>query len=143
MAGATRDTATGITAVFATSSFTAEVKDIDWGSVTRESHPVSHQGTAAPGAAKFGNMEFLESDLTDPGTVTMLFHFDPDKEPPIDQVAEVMTLTWPKAAADSTAATWAASVFAIDWSQSSKLDTVQEMTVQFQVSGNVTQVAAA
>ena len=143
MAGETRGTAVGIVAVFGTSSFTAELKDMDWGSITRESKSVSHQGTAAPGAGKYGNMEFIPGDLTDPGTVTLEMHFDPDTEPPIDQPAEVLTITWPKAAADSTAATWSGTVFCIDYSESSKLDEVQVMTVQFKVTGNVTLVAAA
>ena len=143
MAGTTKDTATGITAVFGTSGFTSEVVDVSWGGIARESHEVSHQGTAAPGAGKFGNREFIPGDLSDPGELSLELHFDADQEPPIDAVAETLTITWPKAAADATAATWAASVFVTSFDVGASLDEVMTASMTVKVTGNVTMVAAA
>jgi hypothetical protein len=143
MAGATVDTATGITVVFATSSFTAEIKDVNWGGISRESKDTSTQATAAPGAAKFGNMTFMPGDLSDPGELSMEIHFDADKEPPIDQPAETITVTWPLVSGDATAATWAATGFITSFEQGGGLDEVMTGSITVKFSGNVTQVAAA
>ena len=143
MAGATVDTATGITVVFATSAFTAEIKDVNWGGISRESKDISKQSTAAPGANKFGNMEFMPGDLSDPGELSMEIHFDPDQEPPIDQAAEVITVTWPLVSGDSTAATWAATGFITAFEESGTLDEVMTASITVKFSGEVTMVAAA
>lgn len=143
MAGATVDNAMGITAVFGTSSFTSEVTDIDWGGITRNPIDTSHQGIAAAGAGKFGNKTFIPADLSDPGELTLTLHFDPDQEPPIDQPAETLTLTWPLASGDATAATWAGSVFITSYEVGAPLDDKMTATMTVKVSGEVTMVAAA
>ena len=143
MAGSTVDTATGITVVFATSAFTAEVKDVSWGGISRESKDISHQGNAAPGAGKFGNMTFMPGDLSDPGELSLEIHFDADQEPPIDQAAEPITVTWPKVSGDTTAATWAGEGFITSFEQSATLDEVMTASITVKFSGNITMVAAA
>lgn len=143
MAGTTVDNAMGITAVFGTSSFTSELTDVDWSGITREAIETSHQGTAEAGAGKFGNKTYIPGDLSDPGELTMTIHFDPDQEPPIDQPAETITLTWPKASGDTTAATWAASGFITSFDIGAPLDDKSTATMTVKFSGNVTMVAAA
>jgi hypothetical protein len=133
----------GITAVFSTSSFSAEVTDVDWSGISREAIATSHQGTAAAGTGKFGNATFIPGDLSDPGELGMTIHFDPDTEPPIDQVAETITLTWPLASGDASAATWAGSGFITSYDIGAPLDDKMTATVTVKFSGNITMVAAA
>jgi hypothetical protein len=100
-------------------------------------------GTAAPGAGKFGNKTFKPGDLSEPGTLEIEGHLDPDDEPPIDQVAETWTVTFPLVAGDATAANWAASGFAVSYSVDNGLEEVMTIRMDVKLSGNITQVAAA
>lgn len=142
MAGSTRDLGVGITAVWTTSGFTAEIKNLTWGEASRDSHEVTHQGTPAAGAGKFGNRVYLESDLQDPGTVSFDMHFDPDTVPPIGLAQEILTITWPLVSGDSTAATWVGTVFCMTYEPAITLGEVMVQTSTWKVSGNVTVSAA-
>jgi hypothetical protein len=143
MPGATVDIGTGATITFGTSSWTAELLDIQWSGISRESVETSHMGTAAPGVGKFGNRTHIPGDLSDPGELRIQFHLDPDDEPPIDQPAETITVAFPLVSGDATPANWAGSGFATDFSLSVPLEDKMtgEMTVKF--TGNITQTAAA
>ena len=143
MPGSTNDVATGITLTFGTSGFTAELTSVSWSGISRVSLDTSHMGTAAPGSGKFGNMTFKPGDLSDPGELQVEFFFNPDTEPPIDQPAETITVTFPLVTGDTTAAKWAASGFITSYEMTGELENMMtgSMTVKF--SGNVTQTAAA
>ncbi len=85
---------TGSTIVFGTSGFTAEILDITPPGQTRESIDVSHQGTV-------GARRFLPGKLFDPGELSFDIQFNPDTDPPIDQDAETVTITYPSGAIHS------------------------------------------
>jgi len=102
MASPLVDVATGITVVFTTSSFTAEIRDIGGPTLTRGSIDTSHQGTT-------NALTSAPVDLYDPGEMTMSIHFNPDKTPPVTTAAETVTITWP------SGATWAFTGFCTDY----------------------------
>lgn len=138
MASSSVAVGTGASISFGTSSWTAEVVDIQWSGISREAIETSHLATAAPGANEFGNRTFIPGNLSDPGEMTIQYHMNPDTEPPIDQPAETITLSVGDSA---TPATWACSGFVTSVDNSIPLDDkmVGTMTVKF--SGNVTQTA--
>lgn len=142
MAGSTVDVGTGTTIVFATSSFTAELLNISHSGINREALATSHMGTAAPGAGTFGNMTFIPGQLSDPGEITAEFHFDPDQIPPIDAVSEVITITFPLVAGDTTPAKWASTGFITGWEYTDDLETIMVATGTIKLTGNVTRTAA-
>ena len=143
MAGATVDIGTGTTIGFGTSSWTSELLSIDWSGISREAIETSQMATAAAGANKFGNRTYVPGQLSDPGELTCEFHLDPDKEPPIDQPAETITVTFPLVSGDSTAANWACSGFATGFSASIPLEDKMTATMTIKLTGNVSQTAAA
>lgn len=142
MAGKNVDVSTGITVVFGTSSFTAEIVDIAMGGVSRKSIDVSHMGTAAAGAAEFGNMPFIPGRLTDAGELSMELHFNPQTIPPIDLVEETVTITFPLVAGDSTPASYAFTGFFTGFDMGMPLDDKMTASATVKVSGNVTVVVA-
>jgi len=143
MAGALVDNGTGTTITFGTSSFTSNLLNASHSGINRESLPTSHMGTADAGSGTFGNMTFIPGQLSDPGELTVEFHFDPDKEPLIDQPAETITVTFPLVAGDATPAKWASSGFAISWEYTDDLESIMVVTATFKLTGEVTQTAAA
>ena len=82
------DVGTGTTIAFATSSFTAEVININGNDISREDIETTHMGTA-------GYRTYVPSRLVEGGTVDMEITFDPDVQPPIAGVAESITVTFP------------------------------------------------
>jgi hypothetical protein len=83
-----RDVATGITIVFGTSGFEAEILGFDADEVNRPALDSSHLGT--PNNAR----TFKPGKLYDPGGVSMELGFDPKKIPPITGDAETITITF-------------------------------------------------
>ena len=130
MASDAVDIATGITIVFGTTGFTANIQDVSGPGLTRESIDVSHQGTV-------GGMEFLPGDLHDPGELTFDIQFNPDTNPPVDQPIETVTITWP------SGATWAADGFMTNYEPAAPLDDKMTGSVTVKFSGDVTITPAA
>lgn len=143
MAGGTVNNGTGVAIVFGTSSFSSELLSIDGSGVSRVSIDTSHHGTAAAGALDFGNMTSIPGDLSDPGAIDIELHFDPDQEPPIDQPAETITITFAKFAADATATIWAASGYMTDFNWGVPLEDKMTATATIKFSGPVSITAAA
>lgn len=143
MAGTKVDVGTGTTVVFGTSAFTANLTSVTWDGMDRASVETSHMGTAAPGAGKHGNKTYIPGDFSDPGEVTMEIHFDPDKEPPIDQPIETITVSFPLVAGDATPASWAASGFVTSFSVNDPIEDLMTATMVIKLSGNITLTAAA
>tara|TARA_R110000803_G_scaffold43701_3_gene93018 strand:+ start:7764 stop:8132 length:369 start_codon:yes stop_codon:yes gene_type:complete len=85
------DIGTGTTIVFGTSGWTAEILDVGWGGISRESIEMSHMGTTT---ARI----FVPTDLYDPGELTIEFLYDPAEDPPFAGAAETVTVTYPGAA---------------------------------------------
>jgi len=143
MAGTPVDVGTGTTITAGTSSWTASLTRVNHSGIERVSLDTSHMGTAAPGAGKFGNRTFVPGDLSDPGTLEIEAFFNPDTEPPVDQVAETWTVTFPLFAGDATPATWAASGFAVSFGFDNGLEELMTIRMDVKLSGNITMVAAA
>jgi len=143
MAGTAVDNATGILVVFNTTSFAPQIVNVAWGGIERAVIDVSHMAVAAAGSGKFGNMLFIPGDLSNPGQLTLDIHHNPDTEPPIDQPAETIDVTYPVFAGDSTGAKWSASGFLVSYEMTGELESKMTAVVVVQFSGNVTQTAAA
>ena len=142
MAGGTNvDIGTGTIITFATSAFTADLLSVDLSGITRESIETSHMGTAAPGAGEIANKTFIPGDLTDPGEISIEIHFNPETTPPIDAAAEVITITWPLAAGQAVAGTWASSGFMTDFTITDPLEDKMTATATIKLSGPITLTA--
>lgn len=138
MASPSVDAGDGTTIDFATSSFSAEVTNIDWGGIERESIDTTHLGTAEAGAGAIANKTYIPSDMTDPGEITMDIHFNPDTEPPINasDVAETITVTF------ASGATWACSGFITGYEPGVPLEDKMTASVTIKCTGNITISAA-
>lgn len=78
----------GITIAFA-SGFLAEITDITLPESDRPAIDVSH--TASPNKRR----QFIPSDLVDEGQLEVELNYDESEEPPIDDPAELVTVTFP------------------------------------------------
>jgi len=130
MASPDVDIATGITVVFGTSGFDAQIVDVNGPGSTRESIDVSHQGTVDA-------LEFDPADLVDNGELSLDIHFNPDLTPPTEQVKEEITITWP------AGATWVFDGFGTNYEQTSVLNDKETGTLNVKVSGKITRTPAA
>jgi hypothetical protein len=82
------DVGTGTTITFGTSSFAAEVLDINWDGLERGSIQTSHQGTT-------GYHTHKPKDLIEGGEITVDFHVDASAtnlQPPIAAAPETITI---------------------------------------------------
>lgn len=126
------DVGTGTSIVFGTSAFTANIDSIDWSGITREAINASHLGTT-------GDHEFIPGDLVDNGEIGLEFHFAPNDFPPIDQPAEVVTITFPIPSGGAAGATWAASAFMTDFEINSATEEKMTASATLKVSGSINQ----
>ena len=129
MASPSVDIATGITIVFSTSAFLAEILDITGPGLTRESVDVTHQGTVD---ARI----HAPVDLFDGGEMSFDVHFNPDTDPPIDQDVETVTITWP------STAKWEFDGFMTAYEPSAPLEDKMVGSITIKVSGDITITAA-
>jgi len=143
MAGYTVHTGHGTTVGFGTTTFTSEILSITFPDVSRESINVSHMGTSATTSGGFGSEEFIMAALVDGGSMDLELHHDPDKVPPVDLAIEEITVTWPKATGDSTAATWVFQGGATGYSPSAPHDDKMTGSLSVKISGKVVITAAA
>jgi hypothetical protein len=143
MPGTAVDVGHGTTITFGTSGFTANIMSVRWSGIQRTAVETSHMATTAPGANQFGNKTFIPSDLSDPGELTLELHFNPQTNPPIDAVAETMTVTWPLVAGDSTPASWACSGFVTGFDLTDPLEDKMTSTCTIKLSGKVSMTDAA
>ena len=133
MAAGRADVATGTTIGFGTSAFVAKLLSISQ-RMTRESIDTSHMGTTL-------NRTFIPGDLVDRGEVDIEFLFDPDDEPPIDKVAETVTITFPLFEGGITPATFEFSAFMTDYEDSGELEGLLRATAKLKISGAITYTA--
>jgi len=137
------DVGTGLSLTFSTSGYSAEVIDVAWNGISRNSIETSHMGTAAAGAGTFGNRTFIPGHLSDPGELRVTVHFNPDTLPPIDATAETVTLTYDESGGDTSGATWSATGFVTGFEMAAPLDDKMTADVTVKLSGNVTRTAGA
>jgi hypothetical protein len=130
MASDAVDVGVGITVVFGTSGFTANITDITLPDQSRESLPTSHQGTT-------NWMDFTPADLSDAGQFDITGHFNPDTTIPLTSAAETITITWP------STATWAFSGFMISHSGDATLNEVMTFSATIKITGSITITAAS
>jgi hypothetical protein len=98
--------ANGTTITFGTSSFTANIRRIGGANETREAVETAHLGTT-------GQKTKIPASLTDPGTTEIEFEWDQSFGvfPPIDAVAETITITYPLKSGETANATEAGTGF--------------------------------
>ena len=120
------DIGTGTTITFSTGFF-AEIVDISGPEASRESVQVSHMGTTTAHI-------FLPTDLVDWGDLTVELLLDPQTKPPVNAVAETVTITFP----DSAATTWAFSGFMTGFDLGIPLEDRMTATATIKVTGDVT-----
>src|SRR5262249_47186668 len=113
-----------------------------WDGIDRQMFETTHMGTAAPGSNKFGNKTFIPSKLSDPGSLSMEIHYNPQTNPPIDGALETITVTFPLVSGDSTAASWSASGAAQSLRIQDPHDGLMTATMVVKLSGNVTMTDA-
>ena len=114
------------------SGFFAEITNVDWSGLSREDMDISHMGLAAPW------MEFQPTDLIDPGELGVELSFDPDDEPPISEVAENCTVTWPLPAGQSNPATWVCSAYLKNYQAGAPYRGKMTATATLKFSGEIT-----
>ena len=118
------DIGTGITIVFGTSGFSAEIVDVTPPGFSRDSVDTSHQGTT-------GAHSHMPTDLYESGECSFDIHFEPGTNPPIDAAAETITMTFP----DST--TWTFTGFMTAYEPSAPLEDKMTGSVTVKASGTV------
>lgn len=125
------DIGTGLTITFGTSSWSANFTVSNWSGLSRESVETTHLGTTT---AK----TFTPADLYDAGELQIDFQFDVDDFPPIDQVAETITVTYPLSSGGSTAGTWVASGFMTNFDHSVETETLMSGSATVKFTGSIT-----
>lgn len=120
------DVAVGITIVFGTSGFSAQITDMNPPPWAREALETTHQGTATPART------WTPADLGDWGEMSIDFFFEPATSPPHDDAAETITITFPNAT------TWAFEGFMTGYEPGAVLNTLMTGTATVKVSGDVT-----
>ena len=129
------DVGTGTSITFGTSGFSAALISVDGPSSSREAVETSTMATT-------NSHTFMPADLVDRGEVSLTFEFDPDLEPPIDQAAETITITWPIPSGLSNGATWVFSGFMTDYNPGASIDERMEASGTLKISGDITVTAA-
>ena len=131
MAGETLGIGTGASIAFATTAFVSEVLSINGSGMSRESIDTTHLGTTL-------NRTFTPGDLVDRGEFEIELHLDPDEAIPIDQPAEVITVTFSKVPADATAANWVFTGFMTNFDFAIPLEDKMTATATIKVTGAIT-----
>lgn len=136
MASNAVDVGYGLTIVFGTSSFSAQILDVSMSGLSREVFDTSHMGTGAPGSNQLNNKTFIPSELVDGGELSFDIHFNPDTEPPLADAVETVTITW------NGGATWAFSGAMTSYEPGAPLDGKMTASVRVKVCGPITVTAA-
>lgn len=127
------DLGTGATLTYA--GLTANLMSVEVSGVAREAVETSHLGTTTA-------RTFIPGDLYDAGTLEAEVQYDtedPNTNMAIfDDAASTLTLTFPLASGDATAATLAASAFVQDHSITVGLEELAMATFTFKLSGAIT-----
>lgn len=121
------------------SGFFANILSISHRGITREAVPTTHSGTTN------GFKTFTPSDLIDWGELDVRIQFNKNSRPPIDDAAETCTVTFPLAAGESSAATWAATAFMTNFEYTNETisDELMEATCTLKFSADVTVTASS
>ena len=129
------DVGTGTTIVFGTTSFAASVVSVNQTGISRPSIDTTHFGAST--------RTFIPGDLVDYGQSTMEFFFDPDEQPPIANVAETITITFPIPSGLTNGATASGSGFIMEWELTDPLEEAMTATATIKWAGLVTYADAS
>ena len=124
------DEGQGATISFEDTGFVSNIDNIDTSGLSRESIDTSHLGTEIA-------RTFQPTDLHDAGEIGLELHFDPDEFPPIDQPAEVITITWPTPPLGAAGATWVFVGFMTNFDASAAVGEKMTASVTIKISGAI------
>lgn len=114
-------------AVDFSSGFLAEILDMSGPELTRDAIDVSYLNQTE--AAKL----YMAAALYDGGEVTFTIGFAPGTSPPIANVAETLTITWP----DSAGTAWSMTVFMTNFAAKGPMGDKATADITLKVSGEV------
>ena len=122
------DIGTGTTVTFGTSGFTADILNVNWDGITRESIETSHMGTTS-------DKTFMPADLVDNGTIVLEIAFVATLSPPIitNGAAETVTIAFA-----GSATHWSASAFQTEFSIGAPLEDKMTGSLTLKVTGGIT-----
>ena len=143
MAGDSKNIFEGTTIVFGTSSWTSEVLGIDWSGISRPAITFKHATPTTAAATNFGTVIKKPGLNVDAGTVAVRVNFDPDQTPPMAALTETITITFPQITGDASAASWAFSGFATEFTLAGEVEGQYEGTLTLAVADEVTVTEAA
>lgn len=127
----------GISIAFQSSFFSAKLLSANWSGIAREALQTTHMTTTD------GWRTFMPSDLKDAGELRVRFQFDPNQDPPIDQDAESIVVTYPTPAGQTTPATWTCSGFMTEYSFEGEFEGIMEAEATLKFSGKPTYTNAS
>jgi len=122
------DVGTGTTIVFGTSSFSAEVTNLNGTDMARSDVETSHMGTT-------GYKTYIPGKLLEGGAVEMEISFDADQIPPLAAVAETVTVTFPVPTGKASGANVAFSGYINSWSWTDPIEDKMTAEVTVKVDG--------
>jgi len=117
---------TGLTITWE-SGFFAEIISVNGPSAAREAIQTTHMGTTTAHT-------FTPAELVDWGELSVTIAFDPATDPPIDEAAEELTLTW----GNSGANTYTFDGFMTGFEPTAEIDQRMEANCTIKVDGDVT-----
>jgi hypothetical protein len=120
----------GTTITFGTSGFSANLIDVSGPSVERGSIDTTHMATASA-------LTFIPADLYDPGGVELTFEFNGADNPPIDAVAETITIDW---AGASGTGNWSGSGFMTNYKPGATIGERMTATATLKLTGPLSPV---
>ncbi len=120
---------TGSTITFGTSSFSADILDINRTGITRPSIDVTHMGTT-------GGREFMPGDLYDPGEIEVEFGWIGTLDPPYDGAIETVTIN---CAGAGSGHNWASSCFCTNFEFGLPLEEKMTARMTLKATGDITQ----
>lgn len=136
MSQPTVDVGTGASLVFTTTSWTAEILDVQRSGIKKRQISTSHLGTV-------GGETFMTGDLYDPGEVTVKFHYNPDSPPPYTATGEIVQIKYPVNGTITTGSNDKVNMFVTELGSSIPFEDKMEGTVKLKCSGSFTHSAAA
>ena len=117
---------TGITLAFGTSAFACHLLDVGLDGVSRNAIQTSHMGST-------GYHTYIVSALTDGGSLSIDFAYDPNDDPPVGAVAETITITFPPSQGTMTF-----TGFMTDFSFSAPFEDKMTASATIKVAGTIT-----
>jgi len=120
----TAQISTGLAITFF-SGFFAEILDVEPPQGSREPVNSSHMGTVKAHT-------FIPKTLVDWGEMRVQIHFDPATDPPIDEAAETITITF------SDGSVWSFEGFMTNYAPQAPLEDKMVANCTIKVSGNIT-----